>query len=199
MNNYQHIIFDLGGVLIELGKMPIPESYFGNGNWVTLKEWFSSPIAHEFEQGKVSAEFLASKFIDQFELNISIDVFIELFSLWPQRVNPGAKELLIELAKKYQLSVLSNCNVIHWPLMDNKFHILRYFHNKFSSHLIGLTKPDISIYEHVLEKLNTSPSSVLFFDDNQKNIGAANSIGIKSVLVNGTQEIKKYLYNNNLM
>ena len=146
MNKYDHIIFDLGGVLIELGNMPIPESYFSNDYKVTLKEWFSSPIAHEFEQGKIKPDFLAINFIEDYGLKISIEKFIELFSLWPQRVNPGAEELLLKLAKDYQLSVLSNSNVVHWPLMESKFNVLRYFHHTFSSHLIGLTKPDISIY-----------------------------------------------------
>lgn len=55
MKKYKHLIFDLGGVLIEVGQMPVAESLFQSSNSITLKEWFLLPVAHEFEKGNLSA------------------------------------------------------------------------------------------------------------------------------------------------
>ena len=113
MKRYQHIIFDLGGVLIELGDTPIPEELFQSNNKIMFKEWFSLPVAHEFEKGNLSAEQLANTVIKDFNLNITEIEFINLFSKWPKRVYPGAEEMLKDLGQNYHLSILSNCNEIH--------------------------------------------------------------------------------------
>jgi len=193
MKKYKHLVFDLGGVLIELGKMPVAEALFQSRNSLTLKEWFSLPVAHEFERGNLNAEQFAKSFIDDFNLKISKTEFIDLFKKWPKRVFPGAKEMLKYLGQDYTLSVLSNCNEIHCPLLKYEFKILNYFKNSFLSHLIGKTKPDVAIFYHVLRELKTAPSDILFLDDNQENIDSANSIGMTAIQVNGIDEVKKQL------
>ncbi len=199
MKKYQHLIFDLGGVLIELGDTPIPEELFKPNNRLTLKEWFSSPVAHDFEKGHLGAEQLANAFINEFNLNITKEEFINFFRKWPKGIYPGARKLLKELGKNYNLSVLSNCNEIHWPIMKYDFEILKFFKNAFSSHLIGNTKPNIAVFNHVLKELKAAPSDVLFFDDNEKNIAAAKCIGITAIQVNGVEAVKKHLGTLNIL
>lgn len=199
MKRYKHLIFDLGGVLIELGTMPVAEALFQSSNTVTLKEWLSLPVAHEFEKGNLNAEQFAESFINDFNLKISKTEFINLFKKWPKRVFPGAEEMLKELNQDYNLSVLSNCNEIHWPIIKYDFGILKYFNNAFFSHLIGKTKPDVAVFYHVLKELKASPSDILFLDDNQKNIEAADSIGITAIRVNGIDEVKKQLKSLNIL
>jgi putative hydrolase of the HAD superfamily len=187
MENIGHIIFDLGGVLIELGGTPLPEDVFPPDIRVTVHEWFKLPIAHEFERGHISSEKLATEFIQHFRLKISPDEFISSFAQWPKRVYPGTIDLLETLKENFTLSILSNCNEIHWPRMKNDFDILRYFDHAFSSHIVGLTKPDIRIFEYVIKQLNADPDQILFLDDNAENIQSAQKTGIHAVQV---KEIK---------
>jgi putative hydrolase of the HAD superfamily len=189
MKNIDHIIFDLGGVIIELGGTPIPQDVFPPDVRVTVHEWFKLPVAHEFERGHVSSEELAAEFIQHFRLKISPDEFISYFAQWPKRVYPGAIDLLEGLRENFTLSILSNCNEIHWPRMKNDFDILRYFDHTFSSHIVGLTKPDIRIFEYVAKQLHTVPDKILFLDDNAENIQSAQKIGMHAVQVRGINEV----------
>lgn len=193
MPRYRHIIFDLGGVLVELGRTPIPEEFFPPDKTITVKDWACLPVAHQFERGEVGAVDFAEKIIGDFDLRLSVHDFIRHFRAWPKRAYPGTKEMLAQLGETCRLSILSNCNEIHWPKMKSDFGIFEFFENTFSSHLIGITKPDIAIFHYVLAQLHASPGDILYFDDNEKNIAAATTVGINGVHVKGIVAVKEYL------
>ena len=48
----------------------------------------------------------------------------------------------------------------------------------FVSYKMGMLKPDVRIFEAVLSELQACPHEVAFFDDKQKNVDAAASLGI---------------------
>ncbi len=188
---FRHIFFDLGGVVIELGELPFPAK-----SGFEINRWFSSRTATRFERGLISTWQFTEQIKDEIDLDMSNDELLECFSQWPKRIFPGAKELLARLAEDYQLTVVSNCNEIHWPIMENKFGILSYFDHAFSSHLVGQAKPDEKFFLHVLSAVQAEPADVLFFDDNRINVTAANNIGLTGVLVNGPGDIEHYFRSN---
>ena len=52
----------------------------------------------------------------------------------------------------------------------------------------GTRKPDPAIYLSMLQKSKRTASDVLFVDDRLRNIEAANSMGIRSILFNPAPE-----------
>ncbi len=52
----------------------------------------------------------------------------------------------------------------------------------FTSYDLGLLKPDTTIFETVLEKLNTTPKQTLFLDDKKANVDAAKTLGINGIV-----------------
>lgn len=193
MQQYRYIVFDLGGVLVELDRSPIPEKFFPPNRIMTVAEWSALPVAHRFERGEVGATEFAETIIADFDLRISVPDFIRHFSKWPKRAYPGAGELLHALARKYDLAILSNCNEIHWPIMERDFGIFDYFKHTFSSHLVGITKPSEAIYHHVVAQLRCEPGDILYFDDSEKNVEAATRLGIKGIQVLGLDAVKACL------
>jgi putative hydrolase of the HAD superfamily len=193
MQQYRYIVFDLGGVLVELDHTPIPEKFFPPDRKITVTEWSALPVAHRFERGEVGATEFAQTIIADFGLRLSVDEFIRHFGKWPKRAYPGAGELLHALAQKYDLTILSNCNEIHWPMMEREFGIFEYFKETFSSHLIGMTKPSEGIYRYVVDQLTCEPGDILYFDDNEKNVEAAIRLGIKGIQVQGLDAVKACL------
>jgi HAD superfamily hydrolase (TIGR01509 family) len=77
--------------------------------------------------------------------------------------------------------------------MGHEFKLFECMSYTFSSHLTHKIKPDSCAFQHVLDTLNIEPKKVLFFDDNQANVEAANALGIISVQVNGVNELKTQL------
>ena len=54
--------------------------------------------------------------------------------------------------------------------------------NIFVSYELGLLKPDVKIFQAVLQKLGVKPEEVFLVDDKPQNVAAAESIGIQGVL-----------------
>ena len=189
--DFEVILFDLGGVLVELEEHAIPSSWLG-GKTLNSQDWFHSSIALKFEKGLISADEFANALIQEFDLDVSMEEVIKAFTAWPKGVFPEVPELLIALQKDYKLAVLSNSNELHWPRVLNEFLLGQTIDNLFSSHLINMAKPDIHIFEYVLNALQVNANQVLFFDDNHENIRTAKSLGIEGIYVNSAQQIVDY-------
>lgn len=63
------------------------------------------------------------------------------------------------------------------------------------SHIEHFMKPDVKFYERLIQKLNLNKNETIFFDDKIKNVEVGNSVGIKSVKFNSTDDILRSLEN----
>ncbi len=187
------ILFDLGGVLLELGPSPIPRDALKHNRQFELVDWFSSDTAIAFETGRIGAGQFARSLIDGLELSCSEDELIDFFTAWPRGLFPGVPELLDQLRGRYRLALLTNTNELHWPRIVTEFELPRHFDAVFASHLLGLAKPAREIYLQVSESLGTAPESILFVDDNAANVTAAAALGFQARLVRGFDELETTL------
>ena len=182
------ILFDLGGVVIELGKEPLPNEWLEKGKEFTLKDWFKSETAQRFEKGEISAQVFAGNLKQELNLKVSPEEIIESFTQWPVGMFSKMPQLLEALKVHYKLAVLSNTNELHYPRFA-EFGLDQYFDHIYASHLMHLAKPDTAAYQYVLDDLGMEASSVLFIDDNFDNVQAAGKLGIDSIYANGEQAV----------
>ena len=187
------ILFDLGGVLVELGDSPFPSDWLPGNNTFTLSDWFLSETAVSFEKGSISAHIFAETFKKDLNINVSPEEIIEHFTRWPIGLFPGSQELLQSLNPNYRLAVLSNTNELHWPRIIEEFKIPSYFEHIFASHLLNKAKPELSIFQHVINELKVEPARILFLDDNLRNIEASEKLGIQGLHVKGLQQARQGL------
>lgn len=187
------ILFDLGGVLVELGASPVPADALPDGNAFSLTDWFRSEAAIAFEKGTNTAANFAQALIADLGLNCSEERLIEHFTYWPTGLFPGALELLKHLQQDYRLAILTNTNELHWPRFSAEFELLEHVEHIFASHQLAMAKPEPGIYQHVLTTLDVEPDQVLFLDDNSENVKGALELGITAHLVNGFDQLKHIL------
>jgi HAD superfamily hydrolase (TIGR01509 family) len=92
------------------------------------------------------------------------------------------------ISQGMELWVLSN-DISEWSRKSRKrFGLERYFKGFVISGEIGKRKPDPAIYCYLLEKSGAEPQNVTFVDDRPRNIAAANTLGIQTILFNPTPE-----------
>ena len=187
------ILFDLGGVLVELGESPIPPAWLPENNSFTLSDWFLSETAVSFEKGSITADIFAETLRNDLKIDANPELIIEHFSQWPIGLFPGAKDLLKSLQPKYRLAVLTNTNELHWPRIVEEFRLPEYFECIFASHLLNKVKPESVIFQHVIDELQVAPASILFLDDNLKNVEASRKLGIQSLQVSGIEQARQGL------
>lgn len=188
------VVFDLGGVLVELGGVRDFGAMIDEPDdtrvWV---RWLTSTWAREYERGRCSTEEFAVGLVEEFELDCSPAEFIERFRVWPRGLLGGAHELVEGLAQSFPVACLSNTNELHWNHQRDAFRLGELFETRFLSHELGLIKPDREIYEHVIADLGLPAASILFFDDNQLNVDAARAAGMASERVQGPHAAREQL------
>lgn len=181
------ILFDLGGVLIELaGVEQMLEWSPGVATTEELwRRWLLSDAVRKFETGAIGRDEFARGVIREFNIPVSPDEFLAAFTWWPRALFPGAIDLLARLAPRYRLASVSNTNEIHWTRFSDDWALDRSFHHNFPSHRVGRLKPDGDYFAHVLEELDVPPQRVLFIDDNTLNVEGAARLGIVARRVAG--------------
>jgi putative hydrolase of the HAD superfamily len=174
------ILFDLGGVLIELAgveRMLAWSPALGTTDEL-WRRWLSSPAVRAYETGRSDRRAFADGIIDEFELPVGRDAFLEEFAWWPRSLHPGARGLLASLAPRYTLASLSNTNELHWERFEREWSLPSMFHHNFPSYAVGKLKPDADYFEHVLDALGVDAAHALFVDDNRINVEAARAVGL---------------------
>ncbi|GAB3530964.1 HAD family phosphatase [Arthrobacter tecti] len=68
-----------------------------------------------------------------------------------------------------------------------------YFSRRFFSGQLGMTKPDVRIFEHVLAELPAQPGQIVFIDDNAANIETATTLGFRTVRHTGETDLRNEL------
>jgi putative hydrolase of the HAD superfamily len=189
------LLFDVGGVLVELGGVEVILAWLGNR--ITAEElwrrWLQSDSVRGFETGRIDATQFAAGVIAEFGLTVEPQQFLESFVGWPTGLYPGTLEMLARIPRRYQRALLSNSNPLHWPRVLDEMRLGAAFDSHFVSHLTGRIKPDRQAFEHVLQSLGCRPAQVLFFDDNLLNIEAARTLGMHAVQVRGLVEAQRAL------
>ena len=189
------LLFDVGGVLVELGGVEIILGWLGNR--LTAEQlwhrWLQSIPVRQFETGKIDAPEFAAAVIAEFNLAVGPQEFLDSFVAWPTGLYPGTLELLERIPRRYQRALLSNSNPLHWPRVLVEMKLGPAIDHHFVSHLMGRIKPDPDAFEHVVESLGCRPEEMVFFDDNGLNIEAARALGIRALQVRGLDETRRAL------
>ncbi len=190
------VLFDLGGVLIELQGQPVKNEWMRHPedherNWA---RWLRSPAAQAFERGESSPDAFAEALIAEMDLTVQPDAFIEHFTQWPKGLYPGVFALLDQLRQTdLAVALFSNINELHWPRVMDEMRLDGRFDHYFASHLIGQAKPSVDAFRYVSSELAVAAESILFLDDNQVNVDGALEAGMQAYVVKGIEQVRQLL------
>ena len=185
----QIILFDLGGVLVDLADpvTSIGLSMSGEEFWSI---WLSSPLVQQFETGRLTA----SEFVTQFGAKLGFhdaDEFDRALRSWHLPLFDGAEKALQDLANSNTIALLSNTNEIHWQHVESQTDVFADFAKVFLSYETGNAKPHPSAFHDVVEHFECEPQDIVFFDDNEGNVAAARAEGLRAVHVQGWSEVER--------
>lgn len=199
--SFEVILFDLGGVLIELSGISTMMGWTDRAMTVEelWRRWLASPGVRLFESGQIPAKEFAQAIVEEFSLAVDGDHFIEQFASWPSGPYPGTAELLNDLSSSFRLASLSNTNELHWGRMVDEMGVIQHFDANFPSHLTGHLKPDGQTFTYVAEAMGCDPGHILFLDDNQINVAGARSAGMVAYTADGIDGAKAILQQQGLI
>ena len=183
----RNIIFDLGGVLVDLDFKAaingLQEAGFANVK-EQLLAFDRGGIFQKFELGEMTADEFRAAIRENSTVELTDNEVDTLWNLMLLEVPREKLELILELRGKYMVYLLSNTNSIHWDYVCKNafnyrgFRVNDYFEETFLSYEMHLAKPDKAIFEKVLHDANLLPEETLFIDDSEANCKAAQEVGI---------------------
>ena len=185
--NIKNIVFDLGGVLIDLDfKSAI--NGLQKAGFTNVKEQLQAfdreGIFQKFELGEISADEFRASIRENSNVSLTDEEVDSLWNLMLLEIPREKLELILDLRSKYMVYLLSNTNSIHWDYVCKNafnYHGFRmddYFEETFLSYEMHLAKPDKAIFEKMLNDANLLPEETLFIDDLEANCKAAEEGGI---------------------
>jgi len=195
----QLLLFDLGGVLVEYSGLEDIKPFLEGGLREAASDaeigrrFADSESLAAFQTGSLTPAEFGARFVSEWRLTIEPEAFLREFESWTRRLYPGARELLESLRPRYRLAALSNSNALHWRRNAAVLGVPALFEAAFSSHEIGVLKPDRAAFEHALAALDVAPATVAFFDDLAANVEAARALGIAAFRVEGVAELRAAL------
>ena len=190
------IVFDLGGVLIDLDYDSCVRSFREVLGYERITELLDlshqKGIYGDMEAGLITAdEFRAEVLRESRPGCVPADVDRAMAGLLVG-MDPKKVPLLERLAEKYVLYGLSNNNEIsvarmHAIYEENGLDWQRVFRKEFISSRMKLLKPSRAIFDAAVAEIGFPPAEILFVDDSQRNVDGARSAGWQAVLyVQGT-------------
>ncbi|HUI49386.1 MAG TPA: HAD family phosphatase [Acidimicrobiia bacterium] len=180
------VLFDLGGVLVDFGGVEPMKKLAGIEDDDELwRRWLTCRWVRSFERGECSADEFAAGVVDDWDLPIEPQTFLDEFTVWPGRLLPGAEALVAEVRRTTPTGFLSNTNALHWDEHFGRWAILELFDFRFLSFELGIVKPDRQLFDRVAELLPAPAGQVLFLDDNLVNVEGATRAGFAAQQVKG--------------
>jgi glucose-1-phosphatase len=190
MDAVKNIIFDLGGVLLNIDYNKTSDAFKKLGA-ADFDSFYSQQGANELfealETGNITEADFYNTMQEHCSPNTSHKQIQEAWNAILLDFRRESLQFLSHLNNKYNLFLLSNTNIIH-QVEFNKIFTQQIGHSRFDdffvksyySHLIGKRKPYPSTYTYVLEDANISAGETLFIDDSKVNIEGAIEAGLKT-------------------
>ncbi len=181
MKQVEWVLFDLGGVVIEVNQSCIFEELAKQTGLgvveVREKVLRAVPLQNEF----IVQEYLPGRLTNDVNralaANLTQEQVLNAFNAELGKPINTTVDLLPTLRSRIKVGCLSNTNSIHWDRMLSNYSFMGHFDRRFASQIIGYAKPGAQIYRKVVELLDVMPRQILFFDDKQENVDAAERLG----------------------
>ncbi len=200
VNKYKNIIFDLGGVLLNIDYSLTVKGFSDLGLY-SFNTLFSQARQNQlfdlYEKGLITSENFRKQLKTTFLhsgnnqmgannqiTNTTIDAAWNamLLDLPMERLR-----LLEKLKTTHRTFLLSNTNDIHINTFNMYLkktfeidNLSAYFEKMYLSYKVGVRKPDAEIFELVLSENKLDPKETLFIDDSIQHIEGAKKLGIQT-------------------
>ena len=182
-----NLLFDFGGVLVDLNKQRCIDAFAGLGFDIRpfLGTYAQAGVFAQLERGELSvAEFCEELRQLSGRVDLSDETLVKAWESYLMDVPADRLETLLKAKKNYPIYLLSNTNEIHWRQGSEEFfrykglHVEDFFDGVFLSYEMGIEKPHPAIFDKVVEGIGCAPSEILFFDDSEVNCEAARKQGL---------------------
>jgi len=199
LNGVKNIIFDLGGVLLNIDPKKTIAAFGALGMEKLIGDKglsYDHDIFYLLEQGKLTPDEFRDGVRQLVSANISSE---EIDMAWTAMLLDFPEirvELLRKLRKEFKIFLFSNTNAIHVEKYHSNFRnqhgfeVSTLFEKDFYSNEIGFRKPTSESFQEIIRLSGIIPAESIFIDDSLQNVEAAIASGLQGFWLQPGQKIE---------
>lgn len=194
------IIFDLGMVIINLDMEATTnelKNIFDSEYDSVMADLNQTGFFNLYETGRISTQTFTTTLAEKSNGKANSQDIAKAWNAMLLDIPPIRFEILKWAKKNYKTFCLSNTNELHidWinEMLNAEFNLQNldpYFHRVYLSHEMKQRKPDVEIYETLIQNHQLNPSRTLFIDDTAGHLEGANQAGINTYHLTGNEKIE---------
>lgn len=190
MHTIKNVIFDLGGVLINLDPPRTAEAlqrlyapdYEPIGGHERSADWFRA-----FEVGQLSAPEFRARLRKRYGITAPDSAIDAAWNAMLLDLPPRRLRFVKKIGESKRVFLFSNTNPIHMDYIENALRVEHgvpdlssFFEKDYYSHVLGQRKPNPEAFLAICEEQNLVPGETLFIDDTSEHIEGARRAGLQA-------------------
>ena len=200
LNGIKNIIFDLGGVLLNIDPQKTIDAFSRLGMEQLVGDKglsYDHDIFYQMELGKITSEEFRNGVRKLFSGEVTDDQIDAAWTAMLLDFPVVRVELVKKLRKDFRIYLFSNTNAIHvekyHSIFRNQhgFEVSSLFEKDFYSSEIGYRKPSPESYQEIIRLSGINPEESLFIDDSLPNVEAAITSGLKGIWLEPGQKVEE--------
>lgn len=194
MKKPKAIAFDLGNVLVRIH----PDRFFPSLGIVDperrlkLRDRVVETV-QSYERGVLMTYDCLEQLGTIFDYEFEKDAIRRAFATILGDPIAGMDRIVEQAARKYTLALVSNTNPIHIALAEANVPSLASLQLRFLSYEMHALKPEPEYYAKLVRGLALQPDDIVFIDDRQENVDAANATGMSGILFQSPEDLLEVL------
>lgn len=191
LKNISAVIFDLGGVILNLDYQLTIDAFKKLGvhdfeNMYTQAA--QSNLFNDYETGIITSEQFTIELKKFVPNEVSESMIKDAWNEMLLDIPSNRIEMLEKLKQSIPIFLFSNTNDIHYLFFRSQLKTVfgrddlleHIFVKTYYSHLAGVRKPNADAFQLVLEENGLSAEHTLFIDDSIQHIEGAKKIGLQT-------------------
>ena len=200
LKGIRNIIFDLGGVLLNIDPMKTIDAFGKLGMEQLVGDkglTYDHDIFYMMEQGKITPDEFREGVLALLPLRVSYQQVDDAWTAMLLDFPITRVELLKSLRKDFGIYLFSNTNAIHVERFHSNFRnqhgfeVSALFEKDFYSNEIGYRKPSPNSYHEIIRLSGINPEESLFIDDSLPNVEGAIACGLKGYWLEPGQKVEE--------
>jgi putative hydrolase of the HAD superfamily len=197
-NSYKNIIFDLGGVLININYSLTSQAFeaLGLGKFDELfSQAHQTKLFDLYEKGLITSDEFRARVKTFFSQPIDDHTIDAAWNAMLLDFPKKRLDFLKKIKTTHRTFLLSNTNDIHIQTINAELqrvhgipNLCGHFEKVYLSYEVHMRKPDAEIFELVLRENSLEPSDTLFIDDSPQHLETAKKLGIQTYWLDTKKE-----------
>lgn len=194
----KNIVFDIGNVLATFKPKDFLMDIFKDAKLADqFFEVFFTKLWHEYDQGLYTKEQMIQKGLQKMpDQKEKIKNMMDIWTSYVVGIQKNIDLIHIYQKKGYKVYILSNIPEDSYIYLKEHYNFIDQVDGGIYSYQHKLIKPDVKIFEVLLDQYDLKANECIFIDDKKENIRAAERLGFYTIWLKDHAKLATLLKEN---